>query len=66
MAVRSLSFGVRLRDRGRTVRVRRSGAAGRGYVVEEENARRSTRRRDHVSLEGALRDLASTWRARLN
>jgi hypothetical protein len=66
MAVRSLAFGVRLRDRGRTVRVRRSDGGASGYVVEDRDTQRGPRRRDHVSLEGALRDLASTWRARLN
>ena len=64
MAVRPLAFGARLRHRDRTVLVRRSRAE-RGYVVEDSD-RRATRRRDHVSLEGALRDLARTWRARLH
>ena len=68
MAVRSLAFGVRLRDRksGRTVSVRRSGGTARGYVLEDRDAGRGTRRRDHVSLEGALRDLAGAWRSRLH
>ena len=65
MAVRPLAFGARLRHRDRTVLVRRSRGA-RGYVVEDSDPRRATRRRDHVSLEGALRDLARTWRARLH
>jgi hypothetical protein len=64
MAVRPFVFGARLRDSDRTVQVRRSRGA-RGYVVEDSDPRRATRRRDHVSLEGALRDLARTWRARL-
>jgi hypothetical protein len=66
MAMRPLSFGVRMRDGGRTLRVRRSGGTARGYVVEDGDTRRPTRRRDHPSLEGALRDLASAWRARLH
>jgi hypothetical protein len=66
MAVRALAFGVRLRDGGRTLRVRKSGATGRGYVVEDRDASRAARRRDHVSLEGALRDVARAWRARLH
>ena len=65
MAVRPLAFGARLRHRDRTVLVRRSRGA-RGYVVEDSDPHRATRRRDHVSLEGALRDLARTWRARLH
>ena len=64
MAVRPLAFGARLRHGGRTLRVRRSDA--RGYVVEDSDPRRATRRRDHLALDGALRDLARTWRARLH
>ena len=63
MAVRPLVFGARLRDRERTLRVRRGA---RGYVVEDSDPCRATRRRDHLSLDGALRDLARTWRARLH
>jgi hypothetical protein len=66
MAVRSLAFGVRLRDGSRTLRVRKSSSSSRGYVVEDRDGRRAARRRDHVSLEGALGDLARTWRARLH
>lgn len=66
MAVRPLAFGARLRDRGRTVRVRTHALEGRGYVVEDADLRRSTRRRDHPTLQGALRDLARTWRGRLH
>jgi len=66
MAVRSLAFGVRLRDGGRTLRVRQSSGTARGYVVEDRDDRRAPRRRDHVSLEGALREVARAWRARLN
>jgi len=64
MAIRPLAFGARLRHGGRTLRVRRSDA--RGYVVEDSDPRRATRRRDHLVLDGALRDLARTWRARLH
>ena len=66
MAVRSLAFGVRLRDGGRTLRVRRSSGTTRGYVVEDGDGQRAPRRRDHVSLEGALRDVARARRARLH
>ena len=65
MSIRPLAFGVRMRHQGRTLRVRRD-RGGRGYVVEDSDARGATRRRDHVSLDGALRDLARTWRARLH
>lgn len=66
MAVRPLAFGARLSDRGRSVRVRQSGADPRRYVVEDSRSDRETRRRDHASLQGALRDLARTWRSRLH
>ena len=66
MAVRPLAFGARLRHGGRTLRVRRSDRDARGYVIEDSDPRRATRRRDHLALEGALRDLARTWRARLH
>jgi hypothetical protein len=64
MAVRPLVFGARLRHGERTLRVRRRDREG--YVVEDGDPRRGTRRRDHASLEGALRDLARTWRSRLH
>ncbi len=66
MAVRPLVFGARLRQSGRTLRVRRNDRDARRYVVEDSDPRRATQRRDHLSLEGALRDLAHTWRARLH
>lgn len=66
MAVRPLAFGVRLRDGGRTIRVRREAQGSRRYVVEDSGADRGTRRRGHASLQDALRDLASTWRSRLH
>ena len=66
MAVRPLVFGARLRDRGRTVRIRAQQGDARRYVVEDAEKGRATRRRDHASLGGALRDLANTWRSRLH
>jgi hypothetical protein len=66
MAVRPLVFGARLRHRDRTLRVRRADRDLRGYVVEDSDPRRATLRRDHLSLDAALRDLARTWRSRLN
>jgi hypothetical protein len=66
MAVRPFVFGARLRQNDRTLRVRRHERDARGYVVEDSDPRRGTRRRDHVSLDGALRDLARTWRSRLH
>jgi hypothetical protein len=66
MAKRPLTFGVRLRDKGRTVRVRDRGGASGGYVVEDAQKGRKTRRRVHESLQSALADTASTWRGRLH
>jgi hypothetical protein len=66
MAVRPFAFGVRLRDRERdhTARVVRSKQAGK-WVVEDQR-RDGQRRREHTTLGGALRDLASSWRSRLH
>ena len=65
MALRPFAFGARLRAGGRTVRVRSHERDGRRYVVEDSDTGRATRRRDHPTLDGALRDLARTWRGRL-
>jgi hypothetical protein len=66
MARRPLAFGARLRFNDRTVSIRQNTRNKRAYVVEDASAGRPTRRRDHPSLGGALRDLASTWRGRLH
>jgi len=63
MASRPLAFGIRLRDKGRTVKVRQ---VERRYVVEVTQDGSDTRRREHGSLGGAIRDAASSWRQRLN
>jgi len=66
MAGRPLAFGMRFRDKGRTLRVRAHDTARGGYVVEDGRDGRPTRRRDHASLPAALRDFAATWRGRLH
>ena len=66
MASRPFAFGVRLRDRDRTVRVTRSAKSRSSYAIEDSRQGKSTRRREHASLGDALRDLASTWRGRLH
>jgi hypothetical protein len=66
MAVRPFSFGLRLRDKDRTVRVRARGKNGDGFVVEDEQLGRETRRRVHHTAQSAVKDTASTWRMRLN
>lgn len=65
MALRPLVFGARLKQKNRSVRVRASQSRSGGYVVEETRGGH-TRRRDHGSLQGALRDMAKSWRGRLH
>ena len=58
MATKPLTFGIRMRSKGRTLRVRAHERDRRGYVLEVERDNGRTERRDHVSLTGAaLRDL---------
>jgi hypothetical protein len=67
MAIRPLTFGVRLRDaeRGRTLRIRQeSDHAGR-YVIEDERPEGATRR-SHASAADAVREGARIWRHRLH
>ena len=66
MSIRPLAFGVRLRDKGRTLRVRANETKPGRYVVEETRDGGRNRKREHGSLTGALRDAASSWRDRLN
>jgi len=66
MARRPLAFGIRFRDKGRTLRVRGYEGSERGYLVEDARRGRATLRRDHTSLASALRDFAATWRGRLH
>ena len=66
MAVRPFTFGIRLRDGDRTVRVHSRSRDASRYVVEDSRSRGRTRRREHESLASALRDAASTWRGRLH
>ncbi len=64
MACRPLTFGLRLRDKGRTVRVKQD-TRKRSYVVEDSRDGKA-KKRSHDSLGGALRDAAVTWRSRLH
>jgi len=66
MSIRPLAFGVRLRDRDRTVRVRKDEREADRYVVEEQRRDGRRRKRKHSSLQGALRDAAASWRNRLH
>ena len=65
MALRPFTFGLRLREKDRTVRVRRDGDSSR-YLVEDSRAGGATRRRVHSSAKGAVKDAAKTWRSRLH
>ena len=65
-ASRPLTFGIRYRDRGRTVRVRACEGDPQRYVVEVKTARGRKRRREHGSLAAAVRDFAAAWRGRLH
>ena len=66
MALRPFAFGVRLRDKDRTLRVRSHDRSPGRYLVEDSRGARKTLRREHESLTEALRDAAATWRRRLN
>ncbi len=68
MATRPLAFGVRLRDKdkARTVRVLQDRRDPRRYRIVDTGKGRPTREREHGSLGGVLRDLATTWRQRLH
>jgi hypothetical protein len=66
MSIRPLAFGVRLRDKDRTLRVRANEKQPGRYLVEDSRDGGRSRRREHASLTGALRDAAASWRNRLN
>ena len=66
MALRPFAFGARFVDKGRTVRVKAKAKDPQRYVVEVSRKGQKTRRREHASLGGAVKDFASAWRARLN
>jgi hypothetical protein len=66
MATRPLAFGIRYRDKHRTVRVRQSPSAPQRYAVEVSQRGRPVRVAEHASLAKAIRDFAAAWRARLH
>jgi hypothetical protein len=66
MATRPLAFGVRMRDKGRTVRVLQDRRDPNRYRVEDSRKGGETQQREYGSLSGALRDLAANWRKRLH
>lgn len=62
MSSKPFAFGIRLRDKERTLKVWQKRNK---YVVEDARSGGRTRR-EHGSLGGAIKDAASTWRHRLN
>jgi hypothetical protein len=66
MALRPFAFGLRLRDKSRTVAVRRCDGDPTRYVVEDSRDDARTRRREHGSARDAVKDAARIWRSRLN
>ncbi len=66
MALRPFAFSVRLRDKGRTLRVRNDPKNPRAYLLEDERPGEATRVRNHRDAPAAVKDAASTWRKRLN
>jgi hypothetical protein len=66
MALRPLAFGVRLRDRGRTLRVHNDPRDCRRYVLEDAREGEPTRIRHYASAPEAVREAAATWRRRLH
>mgnify|MGYP001552411970 FL=1 len=66
MALRPLAFSMRLRDKGRTLRIQNDPEDPRHYRVEDERPGEQTRVRRHESAASAVRDAASTWRKRLH
>ena len=66
MAKRPLTFGIRYREKGRTVQVKAQPRNRRRYVLEVQQPGQKTQRREHASLAGALRGFAAAWRERLH
>lgn len=66
MALRPLAFGIRLRDGGRTLRVRNDPQDPRRFLLEDVREGEAPRVRRHESASDAVRDAASIWRRRLN
>ena len=66
MALRPFAFGLRLRDKERTVRIIQDPHGPKRFKVSDSRSGGRARARDHASLGSALRDAASTWRSRLN
>jgi hypothetical protein len=66
MALRPLAFGMRFKQKGRTLRVHASPRDPQRYVVEVESRGKPSRSREHPSLTAAVRDFAQSWRERLH
>jgi hypothetical protein len=66
MARKAFTFGIRLRDKERTLKLRQDPKKPRRYVVEDSRRGSATKQREHGSLGSAIRDAATTWRSRLH
>lgn len=66
MALRPLAFSVRLRDKGRTLRVQNDPENPERYLLEDARDGEATRVSRHASAADAVKDAASVWRKRLH
>ena len=66
MATRPLTFGIRMRTKGRTLRVRPDERNRKQYVLEVHRDHGRSERREHGSLPAAVKDCARIWRNRLH
>ena len=66
MTRKAFTFGIRLRDKERTLKLGQDPKKPRRYVVEDSRRGSPTKQREHGTLASAFRDAASTWRSRLN
>jgi hypothetical protein len=66
MAVRPFTFGARLCEKGRSLRIHAPHGSEGHFVVEDEREGEETRRRVHESLGEAVKGTATTWRNRLH
>lgn len=66
MALRPLAFDMRLRDKGRTLRIRNDPRSPKRYLLEDLREGEPTRVRTHAQASDAVREAASIWRKRLH
>ena len=66
MTRKAFAFGIRLRDKERTLKLRQDPKKPRRYVVEDSRRGGASKQREHHTLASAIRDAAATWRSRLH